>query len=228
MTHWLSKVMLVLQANTADLRELAKIAGGDLKTFYRGVRPEDLDLVGQNLEGIEFSEPSPPAAANPQQLNFSFPENQRGELTPSQIASKIKRAVRQEERAALLLSVFLVERELGMQIIEFYGNDKAKLTNSVLGVLKEIAEIELLENKRFTNLYIARKVSGRFARTVEKRAILAYFMAKYLHHYPDINVWLRRKSVSWLSSEAQREFETYLLKTKWPNTAEPSTPPPRA
>lgn len=55
MPHWLKKIATLLQAETADLRELARIAGANPKTFYRGIKLEDLDVSGQNLDGMGFS-----------------------------------------------------------------------------------------------------------------------------------------------------------------------------
>jgi hypothetical protein len=37
MKHWLQTVITLLEADTADLRELARIAGGNPKIFYRGI-----------------------------------------------------------------------------------------------------------------------------------------------------------------------------------------------
>jgi hypothetical protein len=47
MTHWLDMVITLLQANTSDLRELARLAGADPKTFYQGIEIERLDLLGK-------------------------------------------------------------------------------------------------------------------------------------------------------------------------------------
>jgi hypothetical protein len=52
--HWLEKAAELLQAPTADLRELAYLAGADPKTFYRGISLKDVDVTGQNIEGLEF------------------------------------------------------------------------------------------------------------------------------------------------------------------------------
>jgi hypothetical protein len=54
--HWLSKVVDLLQVETADLRELATLAGGNPKTFYRGARLNGVDLTGQDLSGMEFTD----------------------------------------------------------------------------------------------------------------------------------------------------------------------------
>ncbi|MBI3705248.1 MAG: hypothetical protein HY244_15735 [Rhizobiales bacterium] len=209
MAHWLEKVITLLQSDTSDLRELARIAGGNPRTFYREIKLEDIDVTGQNLEGMEFSGKLPPSAIGENQLAFDLPSDTK-ELPPGQMARKIRGARRQEERAVLLLSEFLRDRSRGMQIIESYAHDTAQLTNSVLRVLTEIGQKEA-QGKRFTNLQIARKVSGRFARTVEKRGILSYYLARHLHSYREINIWLRKKSVTGLSKEKQDEFEIFLL-----------------
>lgn len=45
-----------MQIETTDLRELAKFAGGNPKTFYRGARLEGVDISGQDLRGMEFTD----------------------------------------------------------------------------------------------------------------------------------------------------------------------------
>jgi signal transduction histidine kinase len=57
-THWLETVVTLLTANTADLRELALIAGGDPATFYLGVDVSKIDFSGQDIRGMEFSAPA--------------------------------------------------------------------------------------------------------------------------------------------------------------------------
>jgi Protein of unknown function (DUF3298) len=57
MPHWADKVVALLNATTADLRELALLAGGDPKTFYRGIKVGDLELTEQDdIRGMEFGE----------------------------------------------------------------------------------------------------------------------------------------------------------------------------
>jgi hypothetical protein len=43
MPHWLNKVVDLPIADTKNLRELAKIAGGDPAIFYKGIELQDLD-----------------------------------------------------------------------------------------------------------------------------------------------------------------------------------------
>jgi predicted GIY-YIG superfamily endonuclease len=205
--HWLDKVIALLQADTADLRELAHIAGGDPRIFYRGIKLEDLDIAGQNIEGMEFS---PPGNQNDRrgQLELGLLA-EIDERRPEHKAIRIKRAVRQEERAALLLAEFLKDRSHAMQVIDNYAKDKAKIANSVLNVLREVRLSEL-GGKKFNNLQIARKVSGRFGRAEDKRSVLAYFFAKHLSQYPELRLWIRGKSLSRLSKVQREEFEEFL------------------
>jgi hypothetical protein len=58
MPHWLQKVVDILNADTSNLRELARLAGGDPKTFYRGANLEGVDVENQNLQGMEFTDPN--------------------------------------------------------------------------------------------------------------------------------------------------------------------------
>src|ERR1700680_1747168 len=114
MTHWLDRVVALLQADTTDLRELARIAGADPRTFYRGVDINKLDVDGQNLEGMEFSDPAPSyGPAGTQFVLDLFLPNSEG-----LVVHRIKGAPRQEERAAILLAEFLRDRSQAMRIID--------------------------------------------------------------------------------------------------------------
>src|SRR5277367_430123 len=53
--HWLDKVVEILEAETSDLRELARIAGYNPATFYRGTVMDGVDIRGQDLTGMEFT-----------------------------------------------------------------------------------------------------------------------------------------------------------------------------
>jgi (p)ppGpp synthase/HD superfamily hydrolase len=54
MTHWLDKVVKILNASTGDLRELAQLAGYDPKTFYAGTVMDGVDVCGQDLSGMNL------------------------------------------------------------------------------------------------------------------------------------------------------------------------------
>ena len=52
---WEKQALKLLMADTEDLRELAKIAGYDYQTFYRGANFRGADLSHQDLEGVDLS-----------------------------------------------------------------------------------------------------------------------------------------------------------------------------
>jgi hypothetical protein len=50
--HWLASVEEILNAETGDLRELARIAGEDARTLFIGTSLNGTDLRGQDLRGL--------------------------------------------------------------------------------------------------------------------------------------------------------------------------------
>jgi hypothetical protein len=205
MSYWLEKVLVLLNADTSDLRELARLAGGDPKTFYRGVDPSRIDAEGQNLEGMEFSSPTEIDIVDTNYQSGPFPLY----IRPQEAATRIRRARRQEERAALLLAELLRDRSRGREILDQYANDKAACANGVIKVLNQVLRDEAAGKPR-TELQIARKVSGVFARAEDKRHIVTYYLAKHLHHYPEIREWLRPKSIHKLSHDRKTELDQWL------------------
>lgn len=207
MTHWLDMVTTLLQANTSDLRELARLAGADPKTFYKGIEIGRLDLAGQDIEGMEFST-SPEAYApvgTQLALNLEFGSSE------GHLLHRVRGAPRQEERAAMILAAFLQDRSSTMRAIRSYL-DKAVLTNSVVNLLLDIWDKET-EGKVFTDLQIARRVSGRFAKSEGKRHVLTYFLAKHLGTHPTIRIWLGKKAIYKMPKEVQTEFRKFLARS---------------
>src|SRR5687768_16885738 len=52
--HWLDTVTDILNSRSKDLKKLARMAGGDPLTFYRGADLSGADLRGQDLRGIDL------------------------------------------------------------------------------------------------------------------------------------------------------------------------------
>lgn len=202
MSHWLEKVIALLEAETSDLRELARLAGGNPKTFYRGVDLNNLDTTGQDLEGMEFSEPFGPATSAVRKQKLIY--NTVGDLArPVEVVQKVLRVRKQEERMAILLDLLLRNPADAPFLLTLYSKDKAKYANRVLKQL----EIEVRASasvgdmfgavpnySRLSALQLARIVNRPFSRGMpNNRAFLLYFMAKHLARYPDINKYLRTK-----------------------------------
>ena len=56
MEEWLQEVIAILSADTADLRELARICRANPRYFYRGASMEGIDISGQDIRGMEFTD----------------------------------------------------------------------------------------------------------------------------------------------------------------------------
>jgi hypothetical protein len=105
MAHWLDKVIELLNAETADLRELARIAGANPATFYRGINLADLDVNGQNLDGMQFSA-GPDNEPNISSDKFKLLlDSDNREVEAIKAIQRTHQVKRQEERMAVLLDL---------------------------------------------------------------------------------------------------------------------------
>ena len=202
MEHWLDKVVALLQADTADLRELARMAGGNPKTFYRGINPRELDLEGQNIEGMDFAPVHETSDDGYSGLFVPLNSEESFLIAIDDLIHAIRRVGRQEERLALLLKLILENRSVGVSIIGAYGRDKAKYANRVLAELgraleDERAQMSLFEagpTKRHSDDLLARILQQPFSRGMPgNRSGMLYYMAMHLSNYPKINAFLKAK-----------------------------------
>ena len=181
MSHWLGKIIELLSADTADLRELALIAGGNPLVFYRGIDPKDLDLSGQDLRGIEFKN------VNQDYINI------------------IKQKQPKEQRLCMLLDSIIQNRSSGLKIIEMYGQSNSGYEHLSIGELYRALSLEL-ETKKVDNISLVRAMRRPLSHQLGKsRVQLLYYMAKYLAKYPEINTYIRK---SWAKSTS-RDFDSY-------------------
>jgi hypothetical protein len=201
MPHWLDRVATLLQTQTSDLRELARIAGADPRTFYRGTILSDLDVAGQDIDGMEFADR--PVGSAEQFLHPHLIYYTDDKTIPAiEAAKQIHHVGRQEERIAILLDLILRNPDDASFLIKLYSIDRAKYANRVL---KQI-DIEINKSRKDGDLFqgergrrlnavqLARIVNEPFSRGMpSNRAALLYYMAKHLARYPDINNYLRNK-----------------------------------
>jgi hypothetical protein len=219
LSHWLDTVVTLLCADTSDLRELAKIAGRDPKTFYIGVDFAKLEISDQDLRGIGLS-------------NFA-----------THRLSKIRDTRRAEERVTLLLDSILYNQKDGLEALSDYEASRTIREDHLVDILRR-----LLENSpgfTRTSRVIDRFFRGRNYSDEQMKAVLLvdavrqlysralptsrdalfYNMAKHLSKYPEIKEYLidkyRRASphafrhVSRIASHMRYDYresiETYLL-----------------
>jgi hypothetical protein len=181
MAHWLETVVKLLLASTNDLRELARIAGADPKTFYIGIDPRTLDTTDQDISDMEFSR-SEEIASSFQTFTIE---------TRQVIAKKIRKTARQEERIAMILDMIVQDRPYGLAILEEYKSDRAKFATYALDQIRTL----------FTDMHVDTKdeyvVAGLIPRLFSytyplNRGRLLYFLARYLAKYPQINQAIAR------------------------------------
>lgn len=185
MAHWLDKVVELLQANTTDLRELARLAGADPSTFYRGIDPSTLDLEGQDIEGISFSDADDTA----------------------ELLQTLKRTGRQEERLVLLLE-WLVEnpnlRRAGVysfpvstkyetQVINrmkanaalMGGGQDAVFMQALLRAINDLYQLQFTERKGLLLLILATYLGGVEVADAFVREKLRTSTSWHVHEYKD-------------------------------------------
>lgn len=202
MAHWLDDVLLLLQADTSDLRELARLAGADPKTFYRGVDRSNLDLAGQDVEGMEFSdEPKleEPADSEPAVLNKSL--------------HLIRDATRGEERVAVAVRAALEHRMSGRKLLAMLSSDPSKYADSALRELTTIlnapSSAEDLSPVKLIQL-VRRHYAHAFP---DSRAALMFYLTKHLSEFPEAKYYLRQsweRSHSYALLPYRKTIEQYL------------------
>lgn len=174
MTHWLDKVFLLLEAPTSDLRELAKLAGGDPRTFYRGIDPNSLDLEGQDISGIDFGVDE-----------FDIVANDNSAFETSAVVATIARTGRQEERIAKILDLILVDRNNGLKVLSLYQGDRARFANIALEQIRS----SFLKTSAGNDQFIVAQIVAKLFTTVFplNKGALLYYLAKHLAKYSVVN-----------------------------------------
>ncbi|HXC57033.1 MAG TPA: hypothetical protein VNU97_17165 [Rhizomicrobium sp.] len=214
--HWLDKVLVILESETADLRELAKLVGGEPEIFYLGTRLSGVDLRGQDLRGMKFTDLraedvridektqlDPEIELSLRRSESTAPE-QSGDLTPDiesdrtrefvlRRVRRIKLENRQETRLALLLRDLLSMRIEGYRVLKEYGADRAEFTNGAIEMLRRLPVSPEQEREVRTSIvcnvmdYSIGYIYGM------RKGILLQEFAKYLSEFDAPRALLREK-----------------------------------
>lgn len=206
MPHWLDKVLTILQAQTADLRELAHIAGGDPRTFYRGISRDRIDLVGQDVDGMEFGDELA------DQVKLTEGEEVERAAFFRNVAS-IRDAGRAEERLAIIVRAMIEHRAIGSQLLKKLSEDRSKYARSAIRELTEVhassSEVDELDPVNLMRLVRRHYVHAY----PDSRAALIFYLAKHLHIFPDAKEYLRdsfSKSYSYAFQVYAQQIRKYL------------------
>lgn len=188
MGHWLETVVKLLQADTSDLRELCRIAGGDLSNFYRGMDLRGLDLSDEDLKLFQIG-------------------------SVSSAIIRIKKAVRQEERIAILLDEILQNRNVGVGALAQYSGERARFANNVVNLLR--SRFSSKEDDATNDAFVVASLIKRLYTDVYpyNRGALLYFLAKHLGKYSIVNSAIKQclnRSASMFVTRVRQQVNQFL------------------
>lgn len=155
-------VVVLLQAETSDLRELCRIAGGDPATFYRGINLDELELSDGDREYF-----------------------QQGMVV--ELIGKVRGAVRQEERISLLINQILKDRKVGISALDQYSDERAKFARDAISLIRQ--QFNSKDHDTSNDQLIVAKIIPKLFKEIYpyNRGALLYFLAKHIGTYPIIN-----------------------------------------
>jgi hypothetical protein len=185
-------VVTLLESETSDLRELCRIAGGDPSTFYRGTDLRSLDLSDADREYFQKSQ-------------------------VSDAVYRIKAAVRQEERIAIILDQILLNRDIGISALLQHSGEKAKFAKNAAEVIGQ--KFNSKDTDDSNDELIAASLIQRLYTDVfpYNRGSLLYFLAKHLGKYPAINAAITKcmnRSGSMFVEKVRPDIELLLRESR--------------
>ena len=203
MTHWTSKIIDLLEADTADLRELAIIAGGDPKTFYLGVDMRGVDVRGQDLRGMVFSPTAYTEMLWDKETNFSDEdldndENEQKLYSDVQESCNIiKNISKHEERFACLLNLCINNSDQKNDICNYY-DDKSIYVEEMKSriYLANLFDIDLFGNKTDSNELIKLINHSISSAYPYSRQSVIYYLSKHIGHKQNISKLLKSRAIS--------------------------------
>lgn len=193
MPHWLDKVLDIYNADTINLRELAKIAGANPEFFYVGTSMRNVDVKGQDLTGIRFSDQEKRALIYDESTKFdeySEPEEDTGEAALKANIDYILSIKNESERLAIIIE-FIMKNPKKMRAIENIYKDKSHSNNIVVkSLLGDALYIDLFGpnmNREKFKLFLRNHLLDAKFHNISSRAL---YVAKYLGNIPDVRAQL--------------------------------------
>jgi len=143
MTHWSKVVTNLLEADTKDLRQLAKIAGHDPATFYRHTSVAELNLSTQDLTGMEFLDYLPKIPNIDQKERLRAEKRAEGILSQNKVVpTKIGRKVRELDLSETeFMNIALLKPMVYLQ--------KLKITDVETEEDKKLINWESIKNNKY-------------------------------------------------------------------------------
>lgn len=190
-------VLVLLQSDTADLKELARIANRDPRYFYRGIDPSNLELSGQDIEGIEFS--ADDSELKQEMSRFSIED-------VLEKGKKIGQIKRSEERVVLLMLLIFENPKLAHAVLSSISEKRSKSAAAAIAELRLQMQKHYYETEPIDRVLLVRAVRRHYAHTFpDSRAALFYYFVMYLSEFSDVKDYLRK---SWAKSHSYA-FDRY-------------------
>ena len=203
MGHWLDKVLLLLSAPTADLRELARLVDEDPRTFYRGIDAADLEVDDQDVADIEFGQID---SSFSYAANDNYAPGSPRALETQNVIKMVRSIGRQEERVALTLDLMLKDRALGFALLQESENRGSKFENYAIEQIQASLPSHIASIN--DQAAVASLVSKFFTYTFPmNRGRLLFFLARHLSKYPVVNKAIKR-SLDRTASMFVEEYRT--------------------
>ena len=198
MTHWLDGIMDILEAETTDLRELAKIAGANPETFYRGANFRKSDLRYQQLTGLDLT--------NTKIDNCSLTDEQRKYLEEKNVTNvrfTVRTASKYEEHSAKYWSLIAESFEQMFFYLGLHAKNQRGLFADVTG--KYTLDVTVDDNVIPTErLDVVRQLLA--TRAFNQPEVL-FVSASYQHGDQTVN-WVESRLAQylWLSGQEQSDM----------------------
>jgi hypothetical protein len=217
MKHWHEKLMAIFEADTTDLRELALLAGGNPKYFYRGANLNGVDVRGQDLRGMEFTDlRSSGIIAN---SATTFDPSYDRVFVEAQVADSIKRIKtcgRHEQRIAVLFDEMMKFPGTAVPLINRYKG-KAALEQEVSNFLTQNLVGTLAIDESIYRA-VARAVLWTTKRVFpQNRGVLYLYLALHLAQYSELRNLIQGRLNSTRSMYVEvlrRDIQEYLSRFK--------------
>jgi hypothetical protein len=217
MTHWLQKAAELLESDDSDLKKLAQKAGANPTFFYRGANLEGVNISGQDLRGMEFTDLSKAAVLfdratrldsrhmrelqqNPNAVRvmsselFGSNPSRRLLATADKRIREIASESNSAERTSKLLSTFLDDYRVGVLVIENYPDDQSVTVHRALGLMEHQLRNEESRDPASLQLFVALTVDALLRRAfVYNRAPLLIALASNLSRFSTVRELLIRK-----------------------------------
>lgn len=198
--HWLDKIVTLFEAETNDLKELARLTGLNPNYFYVGTNISGADIRGQDLRGMSFTDLDLSQVKYDDSTKLDYLEeldfiNKIKELEVRTKIISINKMRRQEERAVFAIKLYL-DNPMYINVIDEIYREKGKFSKSIIERFRSNHSVDLFSSEigmhKFYN-FIDHVINSSFP---SNRGKLILYLAKYFGGDHMIAQLLRKRLVA--------------------------------